>query len=500
MANNNNGKFREIEAVLVQHPGVLKAAVIAERLAAGGEKLAAYIVPDDEYLESALANSSEEASRVRKWRTVFDMMQQGKEADAAEPGFNIVSWNSSYTRQPIPAEQMRDWVECTVAEILSLKPRDVLEIGCGTGLLLLRVAPSCKRYVACDFSAASLKRLRSQMEQVAGSWEAVTLLERAADNFESLDDDSFDTVIINSVVQYFPNVSYLTKVLEGAVNAVRPGGSIFIGDVRSLPLLEVFAASVELFQAPAELSLKDLREQVRRRVNQQDELVLSPAFFLAFQQRSAKISRVEIRPKPGNSENEMTNFRYDVILQLGTARDVGEKIPWLNWVEQELTLAEIGKFLETQNLETLGISGVRNARIEKAFEALEKLSTAGSVGTAGELRESLAAAPARGIIPDALSTLGQRLKYETSFSWASARREGSYDVFFRRIADGQKSIAVSVAWPTPVTVSEDLARYANNPGRTALRRKLIPQLIDFTKQKLPETMVPATIVVADELP
>ena len=43
---------------------------------------------------------------------------------------------------------------------------------------------------------------------------------------------------MNSVIQYFPDLEYFMKVLEGAVESVRPGGAVFVGDVRSLPLLE----------------------------------------------------------------------------------------------------------------------------------------------------------------------------------------------------------------------------------------------------------------------
>ena len=49
-------------------------------------------------------------------------------------------------------------------------------------------------------------------------------------------DKSFDTVIINSVVQYFPSLEYLTKVLDGAIKATKPGGAIFVGDsAKSVP-------------------------------------------------------------------------------------------------------------------------------------------------------------------------------------------------------------------------------------------------------------------------
>ena len=63
-------------------------------------------------------------------------------------------------------------------------------------------------------------------------------------------------MILNSVVQYFPSIEYLVRVLEGAVQAVAEGGYIFVGDVRSLPLLEAFHTSVELQRASAALSTR----------------------------------------------------------------------------------------------------------------------------------------------------------------------------------------------------------------------------------------------------
>ena len=47
--------------------------------------------------------------------------------------------------------------------------------------------------------------------------------------------DSSTRSYLNSVIQYFPDLDYLMTVLEGAVESVRPGGAVFVGDVRSLP-------------------------------------------------------------------------------------------------------------------------------------------------------------------------------------------------------------------------------------------------------------------------
>src|SRR6185369_11787289 len=154
-------------------------------------------------------------------------------------------WNSSYTGEPIPAEEMREWADDAVERILSLEPKRALEIGCGTGLLLFKLAPYCESYVGTDFSPAALSYVRQHL----ANDDKVVLLERRADDFRDIEPNSFDAVILNSVVQYFPSVVYLLRVLEGAVRATCSEGSVFVGDVRSLPLLEAFHTSVELAKA-----------------------------------------------------------------------------------------------------------------------------------------------------------------------------------------------------------------------------------------------------------
>ena len=57
---------------------------------------------------------------------------------------------------------------------------------------------------------------------------------------------------------------YLTRAAEGAVASVAPGGRVFLGDLRSLPLLESFQTSVELHRAAADLPVAELRRLVAR--------------------------------------------------------------------------------------------------------------------------------------------------------------------------------------------------------------------------------------------
>ncbi len=151
-----------------------------------------------------------------------------------------------------------------VQQILALKPKRVLEIGCGTGLLLFQIAPHCQKYVGTDFSTVSLKSIQHQID--ACNLSHVELLHRMATDFENIAATSFDVVILNSIVQYFPSVDYLMQVIEGAMQAVAPGGALFIGDVRSLPLLTAFHSWVRFCQADDGMGRTQLQQQVGDRV------------------------------------------------------------------------------------------------------------------------------------------------------------------------------------------------------------------------------------------
>jgi len=486
----------EVESVIKEQAGV-RAVAVSPSAMPEGEKLIAYVVPDYSQLDRIQASGEEERKRVQKFGRLFDLALKGRNA---APGRNFLGWRSSYTKDHIPDSEMEEWVDVTVHEILSLGPSEVLEIGCGSGLLLLRLSRGCKRYVGIDVSAVSLQSVRKQMDELEGPWDGVTLQERPADDFDGFGEDSFDTVIINSVAQYLPSASYLTRVLESAVRAVRPGGAIFIGDVRNLPLLEAFALSVELFQSPPASLLTDLRDRLRRRIQQEAELVISPAFFLAFHRHSPKVSRIEIKLKRGQFENEMTRFRYDVILHLGPSLKDRVELSWLDAEEEHLTLERIRQILDRQKPETLAIMRVANARVEKDVEALHRLQNSDGHRTVEDLKKELGSTRMHGINPQALWSLGDELSYQVDISWVSSRTNGSYDVLFRRSVGPARPHLTAVAWPEPATATAGWPLHVNDPRRIALRQDLAVQLSEHCKRRLPEHAVPASFVILDALP
>ena len=362
----------EIESALEQHEEVREAVVIASNDVADETRLVAYIVANQNFApkngEHNGTNDSADlsAEQVAQWEMVFNenYSQPGNQSD---PTFNITGWNNSYTGQPIAEEEMREWLDQTIERILSLQPRNVLEIGCGTGLLLLHLAPSCSRYVGTDFSSIALDYLQQTLSLRNEALPQLELRRQEADDFDGLEPNSFDLVILNSVVQYFPSIDYLLRVLEGAVNMVRPGGSIFIGDVRSLPLLEAFHLSVQLYQAPASLPVSQLEERVKRHMAQEEELIIEPAFFAALKEHLPQICDVHALDKHGRYQNEMTQFRYDVILRVGVSHAATQRH------NEELTFRR-------------AVAPPREL-VSQSLKALELLAGDQRPETTGELRE-----------------------------------------------------------------------------------------------------------------
>ncbi|MEU1014575.1 non-ribosomal peptide synthase/polyketide synthase [Streptomyces sp. NPDC005898] len=464
----------EVQAALEAEPGVAQALVVA-RPHHDDTRLVAYVVPSSAGAEGSTGEQVEE------WREIYDSVYDEAESDALGEGFE--GWNSSYTGEPIPLAEMREWRRAVVERIRGLAPRRVLEIGVGSGLLMGHVAPGVESYWATDFSSSVVERLRGQ---VAGlGWDHVTVRCQAADDVSGLPVGGFDTVVINSVVQYFPGWEYLERVLDQAFGLLAEGGRLIVGDVRHRGLLRALQTAVQVRQPGIE-DTDRLRAAVEQAVTKEKELLLDPGFFAVWAAARPEAVGVDVRWKRGAAHNELTRHRYDVVLHKAPAQCLSlagvRTLAWGRDVESLDALADVAL--------PVRVSGVPNARLTGEVAAARAVADGEPIERARELLDAES-----GIDPETVCAWAESRGWDAVVSVGSGGAE-TMDVVFA--PEGTDTGAVSDTF-VPVG-ARSLAGLASDPVRTRVAGELVSGLRRSLGERLPSHLVPAAFVVLEALP
>ncbi|OHY35864.1 non-ribosomal peptide synthetase [Cylindrospermopsis raciborskii CS-508] len=483
----------EIEALIKSHPEVRDALVIAREESKEDVRLDAYIIPINQIANTETLTQEQ----TQEWQYTFNDTYNITSGETEED-FNIIGWNSSYSNQPIPGVEMRQWLNNTLLRIQSLKPRKVLEIGCGTGMILLNIAPQVESYWGTDFSQAAINRLDTIVKN--RSLKNVNLLTREAIDFSEIPTGYFDTVVINSVAQYFPSIEYLQQVIKSVWQLLKTGGSLFIGDNRNLSLSNYFYASVAYFQANDNTDCETFKTQVRRIAKKENELILAPHFFTDLRKSFPDLTAVEIQIKSENNENELTKYRYDVILhKLGISTEQPPEIIWRDWETDNLQLTDLKQ--QVIEMRSIGWHSIPNGRLSKdaaIYQWMLKNSHENEQKTIGELRTVLNNIhEPKGFNPADFYAIAEEIGLEVSISYSPGKVD-CFDVCFYPAGSG-KSMAPSMP------IVNDLLGRDNHPSwidplKNRLTKLLISQLKQRLEEKLPEYMCPSSFMILENFP
>jgi amino acid adenylation domain-containing protein len=480
----------EIEALLRIHPGVHSSLVMLREDVRGDPRLVAYVVPTENLTKQTAASWERRAELTKSMEAIFDEAYRSS-GEPVDPAFNVSTWVSSFDNQPIPEREMRTWVDQTVDRILAHKPARVLEIGCGTGLLLLRIASCCESYVGTDISEQALKLLAPH----TAAFRNVALLKRSAEDFSGFEPGQFDTIILNSVVQYFPDLDYFLRVVEAGLGLLRSGGMLWIGDVRHLGLFRLFAAMVEMQRVPKTLTRGELETLVRHRMEEDRELLLDPRLFNGLRQLYPQISSVQLFPKRGRFDNELTCFRYDVVLKIGTPNPHLE-IVWEEW-DRGMTLASVSARMRAER-RPMGIRNVPNARLFEANRICEWLEQADEGQTVADFYSTLAAREDEYVHPEEFWELSDS-EWEVEVTWTGGEPGGCYDVLFKpRSFSGDLPLSENQNDRAVDTV--EFWRLASGPLQRRQKSQLIEDLRIKLRERLPEYMVPSAFILLEKFP
>ena len=353
----------EIESVIEQEPFVKKAIVKVHETEDYYKSLAAYIEIDEEKIlsEGIHAPGTDISSFLKN---IYD--ETYVNAKNYEYGtLNNCGWQSSLTGKLLCIEELAESYQFIKSIIWKSDLSDVLEIGCGTGSLLLEYIDKATECTIVEISSTAIDYVKSRLSSL--QQKKITFRNESAINIHN--HQKYSCVIVNSVIQYFPCIHSLITTLTQLIQASKPNGTIIIGDVRSLELMDIYLLEKIRANSTNEEELNfNLSSYYYK--SRDSEIVLSPQFFYALQNTIKEISHVDISVKHGIYKNELNYFRYDAILHIN--KIVEQQLPIMIQYDRSMSSDILKDLIRSNPNDPIILHKVPNMYIQSLLGIINK--------------------------------------------------------------------------------------------------------------------------------
>jgi amino acid adenylation domain-containing protein len=469
----------EIESQMLQSNLVKQAVVVVKTDEDNFNRLVGYYIPNSEVVK----HKEQElyAAQVDNWKEIYETEYE-KETDLKDD-YQTNIWKDSFTGELIPTEQMHAWVDDIVTEVVNQNANHVLEIGSGLGLIFFGLAKKIKKYTGVDFSKASVDIVKLQIAKNAEAYCDYEFIINDALHINLADDDKIDTILLNSTIQYFPGEDYLDRVIENALNNLTPNGRIIIGDVRDLRLLKFIKMRQQMQKLQPATSIREFEWRVEQDILNEEELCVAPSYFYNLSNKFKAITHCEIKWKTIPYLNELSQYRYTVILHTKPI-SATQKTNWQNWNPNEIS-NQIAN-----GVERIAIAKAPNHRLGLEYQ-LEHLLSNNLVLNIGDLSKSIAPVTDDVNAVNALLTLANQHNY-------TVRTYADADSFKVNFVLDKKPVNDLIKLPESA-ISSDTS-FTNTPLFNEVTIFINKSLQQHLLRALPDYMVPDEFEAIGRLP
>jgi SAM-dependent methyltransferase len=139
----------------------------------------------------------------------------------AESKGNLVVFDRIMGADNFASETELQWLKDSLPTLDALSPfegKHVLEYGCGTGRLTVRIAPAASMLVAVDFSMEALRKLATRVEPI---WNVAIV---QADCIRSIAAAGAFDRALSTLISNLPTLEHRLKLIRGAATAIRSNG------------------------------------------------------------------------------------------------------------------------------------------------------------------------------------------------------------------------------------------------------------------------------------